>query len=127
MSSRVTPANVTWLNLHLSCIRSWCFSDLTFSTPRDESYGFRYWISLDDPSRQASVDDFPKIWFEARSEDSDQDTIVPYLVPPLEPLPGMYTVTKLQYAERQFITSSGIKDAIFGFKPVRNSPVLSSN
>lgn len=85
-----------------------------------ENYSFRYWISLDDPSREASVADFPKLWFEARPRYGHQDTIVPYLVPLLQPSPGMYTVTSLTYAERRFITSSGIKDALTGSKPVRD-------
>ncbi|KAF8601921.1 hypothetical protein BDV93DRAFT_524467 [Ceratobasidium sp. AG-I] len=55
------------------------------------------------------------LWFqESRFA---EDVMVPYLVPPLELSPGMYTLTGLKYAERRFITSSGILDAITGSKP----------
>lgn len=74
---------------------------------------------MSNPIAQASVADFPKIWFEDNSQYGKQDIIVPYLVPPLQPSPGMYMLNGLQYGERRFITSSGIKDAITGSKPVR--------
>ncbi|KAF8596632.1 hypothetical protein BDV93DRAFT_610776 [Ceratobasidium sp. AG-I] len=47
----------------------------------------------------------------------DLETITPYFVPPLQPLTGIYTLNRLHYAERKFITSSWARDMITGSKP----------
>lgn len=85
--------------------------------------GFRYVISPKNTTVQTEASDFPKLWFQRNTtEDLTEsgDTVVPYLVLPLEPSPGMHSLFGLEFTERRFITSSGILDAITGSKPVSN-------
>ncbi|KAF8596634.1 hypothetical protein BDV93DRAFT_570893 [Ceratobasidium sp. AG-I] len=87
------------------------------SSSRDPSYGIRYSIALRNASGDPSNEfDLPKLWFGMYSI-VEHSAMIPHLVPALQPLLGMYTFNELHYAERRFITSSGIRDAITGSKP----------
>ncbi|KAF8601922.1 hypothetical protein BDV93DRAFT_607862, partial [Ceratobasidium sp. AG-I] len=93
-----------------------------------QNLGFRYIISPKNMTVQAEASDFPRLWFQQTPIDRDltqlNNTVVPYLIPPIEPSPGMHTLSELYFAERRFITSSGIMDAITGSKPAYGNIVV---
>ncbi|KAF8601925.1 hypothetical protein BDV93DRAFT_509760 [Ceratobasidium sp. AG-I] len=86
-----------------------------------QNLGFRYVISPKNVTVQAEASDLPRLWFQQDPTSGDptqlNETVIPYLIPPLEPSPGMHTLSELYFTERRFITSSGILDAITGSKP----------
>lgn len=67
----------------------------------------------------------PSFWLTTGSMFSDTlDTETPYLVPPLRPIPKMHTIFETHYAQRKFISSSPLRDAITGSKPTYDTTYL---
>ncbi|KAF8601924.1 hypothetical protein BDV93DRAFT_225392 [Ceratobasidium sp. AG-I] len=93
-----------------------------------QNLGFRYIVSAKNTTTQALASDFPRLWFQQILSSSEttqsNDTVVPYLVSPLEPSPGMYSLFGLEFTERRFITSSGIFDTITGSKPTYGKTIV---
>lgn len=77
----------------------------------------KYMISPRNASVSIAASDLLRPWFQNFECDSVA-TPIPYLVAPLQPVPGMYVTTSLGVAARKLISSSRIKDAITGSKPV---------
>lgn len=79
--------------------------------------GFQYTLESTGAYNGSKQSEMPDIWLNWGNWTENMNPFTPYIAPPLQPLIGLYTEFQTHPAQRKFVTSSALSDAITGSKP----------